>query len=493
MPINNEVEMLLINAGVILTDEQVAFEVNAIQNAILSIPEVARAIADPNIHITFEDVLNFTEIQTLLFRIPVFVNFLLHINIDIMTFLTNVDNNYTFDEISDVSNLDDAVILNIIDDYNNIYQGENNYTHQEILALLNPNNSELVILNLMHDYNNLNNPYIDNINIINNIDNINIINNIDNINIINIIDNGPVIEPAIVLPVNDGQNTHLASIHRSASDSAIRLNRSYGTQIQGNDLEIVLGEILTWAQSLPPEQGSVYDCLLRLTAIDYTHEDPTSGISISQLLALAWIGLADDDKREGSLTDSLALFSEGLYEIQNGYGPNSPICTAGTFNKIIEKLVGIHSDVEQLVITQEQATAKLPSLVKKHAYAYLLTLADPDKSSGVELFTDLISVIKEEGVSAIWDKIEDSVSEELFDEFGLIYNDIDDDRFQGLLESHIYVDLDKLDQFQKKLSESQGYHSYMTLQSKNTFFPYSDKTSTDPYGPGAIVPYTKKD
>ena len=73
---------------------------------------------------------------------------------------------------------------------------------------------------------------------------------------------------------------------------------------------------------------------------------------------------------------------EGLYEIQRGYNFDKQgrekeggtdedkfICAAGTFNKIIEKLDGLHPDVKVLVITWNGLNAKLPKVIEEKALA----------------------------------------------------------------------------------------------------------------------------
>ena len=155
-------------------------------------------------------------------------------------------------------------------------------------------------------------------------------------------------------------------------------------------LERVIKDISTWLTEVPGNSLQIMAakrCFPRLTAVDYTFTDPESLVSTRQLLALAWIAIHDESKRHSGTTldHAKALLLEGLYEIQRGYNisgnnvdNNAPndlsICVAGTFNKIIEKLQGVHSSVKIDYITMEGAALKLQAVVREEAMSYLKSL-----------------------------------------------------------------------------------------------------------------------
>jgi hypothetical protein len=284
--------------------------------------------------------------------------------------------------------------------------------------------------------------------------------------------------------INDGQSTHTASVHLSVSDSAARLFERYGAQLDGSNLDSIIDKINTWANALP--SGGVNDaakrCVRRLSAPDYTYTDEVSGVSTRQLLALSWLAMHDDAHREGSLDDALAQLSEGLYECQRGYNlsdvsvdnghADSPICIAGTFNKLVEKLAGIHPDVCIKLITPKIATLKLLPIVKEAVMRYLTERANPRTDAEFVSITALLKRVEEDGVSAIWDEIKDNVSAQMFEEFGSLYINKEDARFTGLVDAGEYAPLGQLPSFQKELSESKGYRQYCsaTLTSSSAFF-----------------------
>ena len=185
---------------------------------------------------------------------------------------------------------------------------------------------------------------------------------------------------------NDGQSTHRESVHRSVSTSARKLMDNYG---RGTNLEAKIKEIKAFVQGLDgsPKHQAAKRCITRITARDYFFTD-TSGVSTRQLLALAFRAIHDETKRNGSLEDAKALFIQALYEIQRGYNineqgfddgqPDRSICLHGTFNKIMEKLNGIHTDVEIYYITPQGANFKFPKLAEVHALQYLRSIAFPN-------------------------------------------------------------------------------------------------------------------
>ena len=287
--------------------------------------------------------------------------------------------------------------------------------------------------------------------------------------------------------INDRQSTHTASVHRSVSESATRLFERYGAQLDGLNLDTIITTINAWAHALPA--GSVNDaakrCFERLSAPHYTYSDVVSDVSTCQLLALSWLAIHDEANRQGSLSDALRQFSEGLYESQRGYnlseqgvdegGVDDPICTAGTFNKLVEKLEGIHLDVIIKHITPKIAGLKLPAVVKEEVNRYLTERTTPTTAAGFVSITARLKQIEDEGVSAIWDAIKENVSTSMFDEFGSLYTNKDNPQFTGLVDAGQYVNLGKLPSFQKALSESEGYREYcsVSMKSYGVFFKES--------------------
>ena len=184
------------------------------------------------------------------------------------------------------------------------------------------------------------------------------------------------------------------------------------------------------------------EAFTRLTADERENFiDPGSEVTTYQMLALAWAAIHDEaiynkneteEVRKDKVKDAERAFLQGLYEIQRGYNfdekgremeggtdKDKEICAAGTFNKIMEKLNGIHPDVKILFITWESLNAKLLKVIQEKAAIYLEK--NPEK---------VAAVIKEGNFSPIADQIKAAVAG--IDEEGNTIKDGITDEFQSL-------------------------------------------------------------
>jgi hypothetical protein len=229
--------------------------------------------------------------------------------------------------------------------------------------------------------------------------------------------------------INSAQSTHTASVHESVSKSATNLNNRYGDKIKDDDLEKALNELSNWLHGQPNSSKKVEAakrCLPRLTAEDYHFIDPDSGISTKALLALMWIAIHDEERRQSTLEDALSMLVEGLYEIQREYNlsktgvddgavHDKPACPAGTFNKIVEKGAGVLPDVEIVLMNLTGFNLKFPRVVREVAMTYLKGLSREILSS---LLTD---IKKDNSVAAIWDEIKELITTKMFEEFAPLF------------------------------------------------------------------------
>ena len=100
------------------------------------------------------------------------------------------------------------------------------------------------------------------------------------------------------------------------------------------------------------------------------------------------------------------------------------ICVAGAFNKIMEKLNGIHADVAIDYITTEGASLKFPKLVEEHALDYLRRIASPKTDEDYRQCQAILASMRQENsLEPIWDKIKARVERDLWDEFKEAYGD----------------------------------------------------------------------
>jgi len=280
---------------------------------------------------------------------------------------------------------------------------------------------------------------------------------------------------------NGAQSTHTASVHRSVSESATKLKSSYAHHF---DLDAKIAEIKVFVNHLPPslKNDAARRCMELITAPDYSFLDVASDVSTKQLLAMAYVAIHDVEKCRGidgtpvQLDDARARFIDGLYEIQRGYNldddgqdnglEDSHICTGGTFNKIMEKLNGIHQDVEVYYITHAGAVAKFPKLVQEHALRYLTSIASPETAQDYQAVKALIETLTaDDNLGLIWAHIRTPVETALWEEFREAYGDnASDERFLNLLNFGNHIDAFDFTAIHEKLHESTGYQAYRIQQ-----------------------------
>jgi hypothetical protein len=300
--------------------------------------------------------------------------------------------------------------------------------------------------------------------------------------------------------INPAQSTHTASVHQSSSESAVQLMRTYGSKLYERSVEDVAQEIRTVMLNLSPQlnedleehEGEFLEkctiaqaCLLRLTERtpdnQYRHnfQDPGSSVYNVELLVLAYLAICDDAKRIGKFSDAFKLFIEGLCEIQRGYNANPmlrdgddaddrPICAAGTFNKFIEKLQGIHPFCNIRYITKATASVNL----KRAVVSYLAELATPQTKQELFNFVKLISALSADYFEETYAYIKPAIAERMYMEFGSCYQGKDDPAFVALIDAGKYADFDDPDRYKQQIESSPGYHHYSsyTLRSSIMFF-----------------------
>ncbi len=180
------------------------------------------------------------------------------------------------------------------------------------------------------------------------------------------------------LSINREQSTHVSSVQASISHSAKRFLQKYSENITSSKLDKnfleITNELKILASDDTVKNRAELNALEKIISqSDYI--EPISKLNLRELLILVWEGIQDDSQRISSLLDAKVQIIEGLYEIQRGnnidaFGqnnglPDDAICSAGAFNKLIEKMVGIHQFAEVINLTPELATVKFPLVVKE--------------------------------------------------------------------------------------------------------------------------------
>jgi hypothetical protein len=261
------------------------------------------------------------------------------------------------------------------------------------------------------------------------------------------------------------QVTHLASIHQSASETALRLARRYqDVEIDNYELFSFLKQEITKLPQTHETQAAIR-CLDKMLAPQYKHKvDKDSNVSLQELLAYCILAIQDTSEVLAELPVCVSALTQGLYEIQRGYNKSEEqqvdqaICDGGTFNKLIEVLVGIHPDFQQVVMNLGMASAKFIRIVIHHIQKYILELPSPTTIEEKEQFRALIQNLKLEGPGGIWEDIVEGISKELFEEFSQVFESPDNVSFTTILSCGRDTDVIELDAFFDTMMAKKVYH-----------------------------------
>jgi len=283
---------------------------------------------------------------------------------------------------------------------------------------------------------------------------------------------------------NPGQSTHTESVHKSVSTTAIKLGERYPIP----NLSAILAEIEVFIRGLSDDdikQQAAKRCFERFitpgfsvsddpdTGAQVLYTDPVSGFTILQLLALTFIAIHDDEVRAGTLEDAEKLFVDGLYEIQRGYNigvggvddgkADRIICIPGTFNKLIEKLAGVHPDAQIHYVTKATIGLKFSSVFQERTLEYLNEIANPSTTEDYAAARMIMDRIVAEGGDreSLISKIEGSLRTDIRNEFSEF---MQESQLEVLIENLMNnlapyqepLPPETLDSLEEKLSRSLG-------------------------------------
>jgi len=278
--------------------------------------------------------------------------------------------------------------------------------------------------------------------------------------------------------LNVAQSTHTASVHRMVSLAAVKLMDNYGLGLNFlHHLHIIQDWVESLFHSTKHEAAKRY--LRWIMTNDVQFRDP-SGVSIQELLVLSYVAIHDEQKRSCSLEDAKALYIEALYEIQRGYnlndlgvdqgGEDVPICIAGGFNKLMEKLTGIHPDVEVYYVSHQAAYFKFPLLAKAHALAYLNAMPSNTAKDYRNIKAIVTRLQMDGSLESIWQAIKAGVKAQLWEEFAEAYAYHEHDpRFVSLLDNGVYLNAPDLSGMETALMGTLGFEAYLAEQARICF------------------------
>ena len=274
------------------------------------------------------------------------------------------------------------------------------------------------------------------------------------------------LRPEPVEIFQDDQTTHTASVHETASLSASCLKVSYEPRVFS--IPHIYENAKHWLATQPHsfKKAPAQCCFERIFKTDLgLFQDPVSKINMIHLFCYIWLAIHDDSSRiQGcEVSDATKRLFDGLYEIErggnldvNGVDPiengvppsestNQAICSAGSFNKLVETLVGVHPSVKIDFVTREVAALKFPRLVREVAMLFLVKLSKEDDQFSQDNFEKWAHEIQAmQGIpDELWELIKPEITQKMFDEFGRVYTDgIGSSAFTDMIATGMYVSAD---------------------------------------------------
>ena len=223
------------------------------------------------------------------------------------------------------------------------------------------------------------------------------------------------------------QITHSRLAHKMSTNSAKNLSERYSNiniqETTKNLIEAIKNSPDSHEKSVALQYFINQRGICHENGHIYDYKDPDSGISIKQLVALAYAAISDERTRIGLYQDALKVLIEGFSEMFFGQlypqGIQQHICSSGAFNKIIEKLTGIHPDV-QLTVTKEMASLKLSSLIIEEACLYIDKIKHLFKTTDL---TNLKEEIASKGLITIQRHIIHNIECTVNLDYGLLWED----------------------------------------------------------------------
>lgn len=244
---------------------------------------------------------------------------------------------------------------------------------------------------------------------------------------------------------NPSQSVHFKSVEKTASESAIRLNKQFGAICKNEAAQQqIISELRKFLKTLDQSQPKNIAALQRLENLaSYAHAsmgnfvDPVSKVSNRKLLALCWLAIQNDEVRIGTLSAAEIAMVNALYEIHRGLNLDelgrdndreaySAICSSGAFNKLMQEMMGVLSLVNIVIVATPIAAKKLPIIIFEELLNYLTHLREAANSDELKNALKIkIIALKDGGIDAgVWREIESRVYSRMMDDFASLYSDI---------------------------------------------------------------------
>jgi hypothetical protein len=309
----------------------------------------------------------------------------------------------------------------------------------------------------------------------------------------------PVAPPRQAVILSDPQSVHYSSVNLSVAQFVEGLEHLYEEKLHwlhGVDTNYgKLRDLLYHhAQQLIEQHEKTLQAQAAIRALVRFHGsalldylEPVRMVSTKKLMAYIYCAIFDKNKCEASLEDVCLQLIEGLYEIQRGgnlsergvdnlSSIDSPICPAGTFTKLVEKMQGILKDCHIIFVTRTTISMKLNQVVKGEVKAHLDSMFG---STSQDEFQTLIDELKQKGISdELWQNIRPAVHQrmsECFDEQLLMNANISKQTLQDMIDCGQDVNIDLM-----------HYQPPPSPMNRQHFFVHQPSNSSSSFAPKPI-------
>lgn len=280
-------------------------------------------------------------------------------------------------------------------------------------------------------------------------------------------------------PINQAQSTHTKSVHKSVSESAVRLRNYFHSNnivyITHKSLDRLYLDI-SEAINNTDQSKKLYQILRlaskavwRIKNESYGEfVDPMSGVMTRDLLAMIYECLFIEDVRTFTTPNGISHIVEEvdarnrlyqkLYEVANEYNldENGNIissksaaytCTPGCFNKVMEAGYTVINLIDILIITRDFALSQMKSMIQHEVINCIKAALEADKNEGKKLVADLVNgyPLSKKHYDQIFKKVKEAYSERFSSLYELDDNSIDTRKMDTEIEAGIQcIDYEEL-------------------------------------------------
>lgn len=178
----------------------------------------------------------------------------------------------------------------------------------------------------------------------------------------------PVVQERMQQSNSIPQTAHDSDVNKDIKSSVDNLIKEHGLPSNKVNTEIE-AYVNNSSEFTQDEKQITLECLKRIN--QNSDKSSNTNLTLKQVLNLVWQACKEYKNASGKITslddqnakDRKNALVKNLIETQTTYGKNHAACFTGTFNKIVETLDGIHSQVEIKHFPKEVISVMAPKMI----------------------------------------------------------------------------------------------------------------------------------